>query len=68
LSNPFVRAALLLAVSLCVGLLPASAQMNYTALDILGNTQRTAPEPSSLLLLGAGLMYAAATVRTRAKR
>lgn len=61
------RSAILLAILLCVGLVSASAQTNC-AFDIIGSNQPTVPEPSSLLLLGAGLMYAAASLRARAKR
>jgi hypothetical protein len=60
----------LLALILC---LPAMAQQTSSAgfgcaIDIIGSNQPTVPEPSSLLLLGAGLMYAAASLRARTKR
>ena len=60
----------LLALAFC---LPAMAQQTSSAelgcvFDIIGSNQPTVPEPSSLLLLGAGLMYAAASLRARTKR
>jgi hypothetical protein len=67
LSKKLAWSISLLVHGVLLGLLPAMAQTCY-ALDTLGGPQHTVPEPSSLLLLGAGLMYAAASIRARVKR